>query len=42
MKVSVCVVLVKGEYMHSSADSLQKVTASREDHMSPGRILVLF
>ena len=34
MKVRVYVVLVKGEHMHSSADSLQQVTASPEDHVT--------
>ena len=48
-KVSIYVILVKGEYMQSSTYYLQKVSASlmqvtvsHEAHMSPGRILVLF
>ena len=48
-KVSIYVILVKGEYMQSSTHffqtvsaSLVKVTASHEEQTSPRRILVLF
>ena len=41
-KVSVYVLLVKGEYMQSNKYFLQKVSASHEESTSPRRILVLF
>ena len=41
-KVSIYVILVKGEYMQSSTYFLQKVSASHEEQSSPWSILVLF
>ena len=34
-KVSIFVILVKGEYMQSSTYFLQKVVASHEEHTAP-------
>ena len=41
-KVSVEVILVKGEYMQSSRVFLQNVSASHKEQSSPWRILVFF
>ena len=41
-KVSIYVILVKGEYMQSSTYFLQKVSASHKEQTSPRRILVFF
>ena len=41
-KVSIDVILVKGEYMQSSMYFLQEVIVSRKEQWSPWRILVLF
>ena len=41
-KVTIHVILVKGEYMQSSTYFLQRVSASYEEQLSSGRILGLF
>ena len=41
-KVSIYVILVKGEYMQSSTYFLQKVSARYQEQTSPCRVLVVF
>ena len=40
--MTIYLILVKGEYMQSSTYFLQRVSASHEEQLSPGRILGLF
>ena len=41
-KVSIYVILVKGDYMQSSTYFLQKISASHKEQSSPSRIFMLF